>query len=91
MPERIEVLSRFPKDKVLGLGVIDHTDTHVERPEEVVDRVERAREYVPKDRITLNPDCGFAPSSVNPMDFDEAYLKLKAMCRGARLLRERYG
>ena len=87
----IEVLRRFPKDKVLGLGVIDHTDRHVETPKEVMDRVERAMEFVPKERITLNPDCGFSPSSSNPMDFDEAYLKLTAMCRGAQLLRENHG
>ena len=87
----IEVLRRFPQSKVLGLGVIDHTDPHVETPEEVVARVERAMEYVPKERITLNPDCGFSPSSANPMDLDEAYLKLSAMCQGAQLLREKYG
>ncbi len=87
----IGVLRKFPSDKVLGLGVIDHTDTHVETPEEVAARVERAMEFVPKERITLNPDCGFAPSTTNPMDLDEAYLKLRAMCRGAALLRERYG
>ena len=87
----LEVLREFPQDKVLGLGVIDHTDRHVETPDEVVDRVERAMEFVPKERITLNPDCGFAPSSANPMDFDEAYLKLRAMCRGAGLLRDKYG
>jgi 5-methyltetrahydropteroyltriglutamate--homocysteine methyltransferase len=87
----IGVLKDFPQDKVLGLGVIDHTDTHVETPEEVAARVEAAMQFVPKERISLNPDCGFAPSSANPMDFDEAYLKLKAMCDGARVLRERYG
>jgi hypothetical protein len=27
----------------------------------------------------------------NPMDLDEAYLKLKAMCAAADLLRARYG
>jgi 5-methyltetrahydropteroyltriglutamate--homocysteine methyltransferase len=84
-------LKDFPTDKVLGLGVVDHTDPHVETPEEVVGRAEAALEYVPADRITLNPDCGFAPSSANPMDFDEAYLKLRAMCQGAQLLREKYG
>ena len=87
----VDVLKDFPKDKILGLGVIDHTDAHVETPQEVVARVEKAMEYVPKERITLNPDCGFAPSSANPMDFDEAYLKLKAMCRSAQLLRDKYG
>ena len=87
----IGVLKEFPEDKVLGLGVIDHTDRHVETPQQVVDRVERAMEFVPKERITLNPDCGFAPSSANPMDLDEAYLKLRAMCQGADILRSRYG
>lgn len=89
--EGIDVLKRFPQDKVLGLGVIDHTDQHVETPEEVVRRAEAAMEYVPKERLTLNTDCGFAPSSINPMDFDEAYLKLKALCEGARRLRDRHG
>ncbi len=87
----VQVLARFPADKLLGLGVIDHCDPRVETPDEVVARAERAMAFVPKERITLNPDCGFAPSSANPMDLDEAYGKLRAMCQGARLLRERYG
>ena len=78
----IGVLKDFPKDKTLGLGVIDHTDPHIETPEEVAARAEVAMEYVPKERLTLNPDCGFSPSSVNPMDFDEAYMKLSALSRG---------
>jgi 5-methyltetrahydropteroyltriglutamate--homocysteine methyltransferase len=53
-------------------------------------RAEAAMEYVPMERLSLNTDCGFAPSSVNPMDLDEAYLKLKALCQGAALLREKY-
>ena len=88
--EGIGVLARFPADKLLGLGVIDHTDRRVETPEEVVRRAEAALAFVPKERLSLNTDCGFAPSSVNPMDLDEAYLKLQALCRGAALLRERY-
>ena len=87
----IEVLERFPEDKVLGLGVIDHTDPNVESPQEVVARTEAAMEYVPKERLTLNPDCGFSPSSANPADLDEAYLKLKALCEGAAILRDKHG
>ena len=87
----VGALRDFPADKVLDLGVIDHTDRHVETPEEVVERTERAMEFVPRDRITLNPDCGFSPSSANPMDLDEAYLKLKSMCEGPQLLRDKYG
>ncbi len=87
----IDVLRQFPNDKTLGLGVIDHTDVNVESPELVAERAERAMEFVPKERLTLNPDCGFAPSSLNPMDFDEAYLKLSALSQGAALLRDRHG
>ena len=86
----IESLRRFPADKVLGLGAIDHTDPHVETPGEVAARAEAAMEYVDPERVTLNPDCGFSPSSQNPMDIDEAYLKLRAMSAGAAILRERH-
>ena len=88
--EGIGVLKRFPDNKILGLGVIDHTDRQVETPEVVVQRAEAAMEFVPQERLSLNTDCGFAPSSVNPMDLDEAYLKLKSLCQGAALLREKH-
>lgn len=87
----VGVLARFPKDKVLGLGVIDHCDARVEDTGTVIARAEAALKYVPPDRVTLNPDCGFSPSAQNPMDFDEAYLKLAAMCRAAETLRTRHG
>lgn len=83
----IEALSKFPKDKVLGLGVIDHCDARVETPEDVVSRAEAALKYVDAERITLNPDCGFSPGAQNPMDMDEAYLKLHALAEGAAILK----
>ena len=82
-----EALSKFPKEKVLGLGVIDHCDARVERPEDVVSRAEAAIRYVDAERITLNPDCGFSPGVQNPMDLDEAYLKLSALAGGAAMLK----
>jgi 5-methyltetrahydropteroyltriglutamate--homocysteine methyltransferase len=87
----IAALADFPEDKILGLGVIDHCDPRVETPAEVVARAEAALRYLPPERLTLNPDCGFAPGSQNPVDLDEAYLKLIALCQGAELLRERHG
>jgi 5-methyltetrahydropteroyltriglutamate--homocysteine methyltransferase len=86
----VSVLADFPEDKILGLGVIDHCDPRVETPEDVVARAEAALRYVPPERLTLNPDCGFAPGSQNPVDLDEAYLKLTALCAGAEQLRERH-
>ena len=85
-----ESLAKFPENVRLGFGCIDHCDRQVETPEQVVWRVEEAMRYLDKQRITLHPDCGFSPSVQNPMDLDEAYLKLKVMCQAAELLRERY-
>ena len=48
-------------------------------------------EYVDKSRISMHPDCGFAPSVQNPIDLDESYQKLRSMCSAAATLRERYG
>jgi 5-methyltetrahydropteroyltriglutamate--homocysteine methyltransferase len=86
----LDSLAQFPDNVRLGLGCIDHCDRRVETPDDVIARVEAAVQYVGKERITLHPDCGFAPSVQNPMDLDEAYLKLKAMCAAAVRLRERY-
>ena len=94
-----EALERFPEDRVLGLGVVHPFSTHVETAEEVAAIAERAMQFVPKERITLNPNCGFGPgvgsarkpkSGNIPVEMDEAYLKLRGMCEGAALLRQRY-
>lgn len=96
-----DALKDFPENKILGLGVIHPFDANVETPEQVADIAERAIEYVPKERISLNPNCGFAPGAGSgrrrttgtniPVDLDGAYLKLQAMSQGAELLRQRHG
>ena len=87
----LECLADFSPKARLGLGCIDHCDREIETPETIVSRVEEAMKHVDSQRIILHPDCGFSPSVQNPMDLDEAYLKLTAMCRGADMLRQRYG
>jgi 5-methyltetrahydropteroyltriglutamate--homocysteine methyltransferase len=84
----LDSLAHFPKDVRLGLGCIDHCDRNIETPQDVIARVEDAMGFVDRERITLHPDCGFSPSVQNPMDLDEAYQKLKAMCEAAKMLRE---
>jgi len=43
--------------------------------------------WLPAARLTLTPDCGFAPSGTNPIPLDEPYAKLKALAEAARRLR----
>jgi 5-methyltetrahydropteroyltriglutamate--homocysteine methyltransferase len=52
-----------------------------------VERVRSALHYVPAERLTLNPDCGFAPSGSNPIPLDEPYAKLKALAQAAQIMR----
>lgn len=86
----LESLARLREDFELGLGVVDVTPGTPQTASMIVARVERALTRIDKARITLNPDCGFAPGSAAKVDADEVYLKLKAEAEAARLLRARY-
>ena len=87
----LESLGRLREDFELGLGVVDVTPGVRQLPEQIVARVERALRKVHASRITLNPDCGFAPGSAAKVDLDEVYLKLRAQAQAAQMLRARYG
>lgn len=87
----LESLGRLRSDFELGLGVVDVTPGETQQPQQIIERVERALQRVEAKRITLNPDCGFAPGSAAKVDIDEVYLKLRAEAEAARLLRARHG
>jgi 5-methyltetrahydropteroyltriglutamate--homocysteine methyltransferase len=75
--------------KELGLGIVNPRTETVETEEEIVARVLEARNYLPDEKIFLNPDCGFGTFAQRPMNSDEvAFEKLKAMAAAAKKLRE---
>lgn len=86
----LESLGRLREDFELGLGVVDVTPGAPEAAALIASRVERALTRIDKKRITLNPDCGFAPGSAAKVDTDEVYLKLKAEAEAARMLRAKH-
>jgi 5-methyltetrahydropteroyltriglutamate--homocysteine methyltransferase len=83
----VEALRGYPPDKKLGLGVIDVLSPAVDPPEVLRRRVAEALRFVAPEQLVLNPDCGFAPASDNPISLDEAYLKLQAVAAAAAELR----
>ncbi len=87
----LESLARLRLDFELGLGVVDVTPGAPEAAALIASRVERALTRIDKKRITLNPDCGFAPGSAAKVDIDEVYRKLCAEVEAARMLRAKYG
>lgn len=83
----IDVLAKFPVNLRLGFGCLDVRCEQCETPEVIASRVRQALRYLPAQRISLNPDCGFAPSGNNPIPLDEPYAKLKALATAAAQLR----
>lgn len=86
----VDVLATLPKNLRLGFGCLDVRTEEVENPETILGRVRQALKYVSPDRISLNPDCGFAPSGTNPIPVDEPFAKLKALVDTAARLRAEY-
>lgn len=87
----MSVLERLPEQVEIGLGCVSCQPGSVDSVETIVSRVETALEHVAPERITLNPDCGFAPGSAAVVSIDEVYAKLKNEVAAARRLREKYG
>jgi 5-methyltetrahydropteroyltriglutamate--homocysteine methyltransferase len=74
-----EMLREVP-DKTIVLGVLDLGAEGVETPEVVAERIRRALEVVPPERLVVAPDCG-----MKYLPRERAFAKLEAMVAGARL------
>lgn len=79
----ISLWKDFDIDRELGAGVIDVKSFHVESPEDVAERIRMILQYVPPDKLYLNPDCGFfqLPRWITQ-------LKLKSMVQGTEIIRK---
>lgn len=78
----IDLWREFPSDKTLAAGLVDVKNYYVETPEDVAERIRRALEVVPPEKLTITPDCGFSQTARWA-----ARAKLRAMVEGARIVR----
>jgi 5-methyltetrahydropteroyltriglutamate--homocysteine methyltransferase len=78
---------RLPDDKLIIPGVLDSTTNFIEHPELVAQRLVRYAEVVGRERVVAGTDCGFATfaRTVNQVEPEIAWAKLRAMAEGARL------
>ena len=83
----LSVLTKLREDFEVGLGCVGTEPGVVDSAEQIYGRVKKALQYLPPERITLNPDCGFAPGSAAKVSIDEVYQKLKNEVEAARRLR----
>lgn len=84
------VFRELREDYEIGLGCVSVTPGQVDSAETIAARVRKAVQHLAPDRITLNPDCGFAPGSGAIVSIDETYQKLSNEVEAARMLREEY-
>lgn len=78
----LALLAEHSWDRQLGLGVIDVKSRQVETADLVAERIRRALDVVPAERLVVNPDCGLRhlPQGV-------ALAKLAAMVAGTAQVR----
>jgi 5-methyltetrahydropteroyltriglutamate--homocysteine methyltransferase len=81
--EDVRLFKEFDPPFTLGLGVIDVKTHDVESPAIVAERIRKALEIVPLDRLAINPDCGCLH-----LPRDVAFAKLCAMVEGTRIVRD---
>ena len=81
--EDVALFREFKAPFELGLGVIDVKSPTVETPDMVAERIRKALEIVPAERLYVNPDCGCLH-----LPRDVAFAKLCAMVEGTRLVRK---
>ena len=78
-------LCHVPNDKIVVLGLITTKSPELERSEKVISRIEEASEYVPKDRLAISTQCGFASvDKGNNLTFEDQENKLKLVSKIAR-------
>ena len=75
--EDLQLFKEYDVPFQLGLGVIDVKSQEVESAALVADRIRRALEVVPAEKLVINPDCGCVR-----LPRDVAFNKLAAMVEG---------
>lgn len=76
---------------ILGLGVMNPRTDDIEPLEDILKRVEEVMQYIPKERIWLNPDCGFATFANRPVSTMEIIdKKLSRLNEAKNTLRNLY-
>jgi 5-methyltetrahydropteroyltriglutamate--homocysteine methyltransferase len=59
-----EPLAKVPDDKQVILGLITSKYAELEKPDEVIARINQAARYTGLERLGLSTQCGFSPVSI---------------------------
>ena len=84
--EDLHLFREFKPPFEIGVGVIDVKTNAVETPDLVAERIRKALEFIPAERMFVLPDCGCFH-----LPRDVAFAKLCAMVEGAHQVRKELG
>ena len=82
----IELWREVGVDREVACGVVDVKSFYVETPEDVAERLRLCAKYIPPERLSAVPDCGFFP-----VPRWLAAEKIVRLVAGARLVRKELG
>ncbi|MBI4169127.1 MAG: cobalamin-independent methionine synthase II family protein, partial [Acidobacteria bacterium] len=78
-------LRHVPDDRVVVLGLVSTKTPGLEARDDLIARIRDAARFVPKDRLALSPQCGFASSVIgNRLSVEDERRKLRLVVETAR-------
>ncbi|HTV28851.1 MAG TPA: cobalamin-independent methionine synthase II family protein [Xanthobacteraceae bacterium] len=84
----LPLIATIPAPKKVAIGVVNHTTTIVERPNEVAGLIRKALEYIPAERLVISSDCGFGREGLSRRI---AFYKCVAIVQGTNIVRRELG
>ncbi|MBV8165530.1 MAG: hypothetical protein JO021_01980 [Alphaproteobacteria bacterium] len=87
-PGDLKAIGEVITDKKVVIGVIDHHNLQVERPDEVAALIREALKHVPAERLVISSDCGMGREG---MSRRHAVSKMVAMVLGTNIVRKELG
>ena len=75
-------LKHVPKDKIVVLGLISTKTPILENPKAIIKKIEEAAQFVPKKRLAISTQCGFASvAKGNNLSFPDQEKKLRLVSK----------
>jgi 5-methyltetrahydropteroyltriglutamate--homocysteine methyltransferase len=84
----LPLFAKYPTDKKIGIGVVNHCNTVVEPSEHVARLIRQALEYIPPERLVITTDCGFGREGLSRRI---AYYKCVSLVEGTNIVRHELG
>ncbi len=88
----VDALRDYIGEKELGYGVVNPRTDVIEKPSEIISKVEKLLRFMDAKKIYLNPDCGFGTFAEAPVNTPRiAFNKLVSIRKAVEELRKSYG